>query len=84
MQIFRIPKTFPFLVTIFMANFIDFLLLPNKVYADAINDLQYRVTKMHTKSEKHIKYWHAIIFSRNVSTKTRYQEKTALKMNRYG
>ena len=45
-----------------------FLLLPDKVYADVIYGLQYRVAKMQTKSEMHVKYVH-------MSTNTGYQLK---------
>ena len=63
MQIFNdTPKCFLFVVTNLTANFFGFLLLPGKVYADVINGLQYRVAKMQTKSEMHVKYGHAIDF----------------------
>ena len=52
MQIFMVAKMFLF--------FFLFLLLPDKVYADIINSLQYCVAKMQTKSEMHVKYGHAI------------------------
>ena len=50
------------MVTNLTANFLVFLLLPGKVYADVINGLQYRVAKMQTKSEMYAKYGHAIYF----------------------
>ena len=61
MKIFMIPQNVSFLVvTNLTANFLDCLLLPDKVYADVINGLQYCVAKMHTKSEMHVKYVHAL------------------------
>ena len=72
-NIYYTPKCFPFVVTNLTANFLCFLLLPNKVYADVINGLQYRVAKMQTKSEMYAKYGHAIFFERNMTTKTGYQ-----------
>ena len=37
-----------------------FITFTGKVYPDAINELQYLVAKMHTKSEMHVKYGHTI------------------------
>ena len=63
MKIFMIPQNVSFLVvTNLTANFFNCLLLPDKVYADVKNGLQYRVAKMETKSEMHVKYGHAIFF----------------------
>ena len=61
-NIYETPKCFLFVVTNMTANFLVFLLLPNKVYADVINGLQCRVAKIQAKSEMHVKYGHEINF----------------------
>ena len=48
------------MVTNLTVNFLVFLLLPGKIYADVINGLQYRVAKMQTNSEMYAKYGHEI------------------------
>ena len=50
------------MITNLTANFLFFLLLPGKVYADVINGMQYRVARMQTKSEMYAKYGHEIYF----------------------
>ena len=40
------PKNSFFVVTNLMANIVFFILLPEKVYPDAINELQYRKANM--------------------------------------
>ena len=62
MQISRIPKKFPFVVTNLTVDFYSFLLLPSKIHADAINDLQYCGAKMATMSEMFVKYRHKVYF----------------------
>ena len=61
-NIYDTPKCFFFVVTNLTANFLVFLLLPGKVYADVINGLQYRVAKIKTMSEMYAKYGHEINF----------------------
>ena len=56
------PKCFLFVVTNLTTNFVGFLLLPDKVYVDAINDLQYRIANIHMKSKMYVKYGHANYF----------------------
>jgi len=51
------------------------LLLPSKVKADVINDLQYRGGKMATMSEISFKMGIKFDFERNTITNTGYQEK---------
>ena len=53
------PKIFLFVVIDSTANFF-FKLLPDKVYPDAINELQYRVAKMQTKLKINVQNGHAI------------------------
>ena len=60
-----------------MKNFLVFLLLPGKVYADVINGLQYRVAKMQTNSEMYAKYGHAIYFWEKYDYKNKLSIKTA-------
>ena len=69
------PKSFLFVVTNLTVEFVGILLLPSKVHADDINDLQYLGAKMATKSEMRVKYGHTVFFERNTSTNTDYQEK---------
>ena len=45
--------------TFLTANFLGFLLLPDKVYPDAKNEFKYRIAKMQTRSEMLVKYGHA-------------------------
>ena len=52
-----------------------FLFLPSKVYADAINNLQYRGGKMATMSEMSLKMGLKFDFERNISKNIGYQEK---------
>ena len=62
-NIYDTLKCFLFVVTNLMA------LLPNKVYADVLNGLQYRVAKMQTKSEIACKVW-ACNFFRDILEQT--------------
>ena len=43
-------------------DFDGFLLLPSKIHADAINDLQYRRAKMVTMSDLFVKHKHKDYF----------------------
>ena len=52
------PKSFLFVVTNLIVDFVGFLLLPSKIHADAINDMQYCEAKMATKSEMFVKCGH--------------------------
>ena len=65
------------MVTNLTANLVVFLLLPDKVYAAAIHDLQYRVAKMQSKSEMHVKYGLAIFFLEEYEYKHRLSMKIA-------
>ena len=65
------------MVTNLTTNFLVFLLLPDKVYADVINGLQYRVAKMQTKSEMYAKYGHEIYIPEKYDSKNRLSIKTA-------
>ena len=56
-----------------VARMRDVLLLPDKVYSDAINELQYSGAKMQKKSEMHVKYGHANFLKKNLRTKTAHQ-----------
>ena len=58
------------------ANFFGFLLLHVKVYAVAINGLQYRIAKMQTKSKMYAKYEHEIYFLEKYDYKGRLSIKT--------
>ena len=58
-------------MTVYFGGF--FFILPSKLHADAINDLQYRVGKMATMSE--MSYGFKFDFERNTSNNTGYQEK---------
>jgi hypothetical protein len=49
-------------VTNLTGNFLGFLHLPGKVYADIKNGLQHRIAEMQTKSEMYAKYGLAIYF----------------------
>ena len=68
MNIFRIPNKIPFLVTNLLANFVVFLLLPGKVYADAKN---YEVRNAS-------KVWACILFVRKILVQTQITYKTPL------
>ena len=76
------PKMFPF-----CGNKLDgtlllfFLLLPDKEYWDDIKQLQYRVAKMKTKSEMHVKYAHVIYLWEKIEYTHRLLIKTAQWMN---
>ena len=59
-SIYETLKCLLFVVTNLTANFLVFLLLPDKVYAYVMDSLQYCVAKMQTKSEMHVKYGLAI------------------------
>ena len=50
-------------------NFDGFLLLPSKIHADVINDLQYRGAKMATMSEMVVKHKHQVYFWENYNYK---------------
>ena len=51
------------------ADFVGVLLLHDKVYPDAINELQYHVAKMQTKSEMNVKYAHAFFVHKQLIIK---------------
>ena len=58
-----------------MSTLLVFLILPSKVHADAIIDLQYRGGKITTMSEMSLKLGLKFDFERNTSTNTGYEEK---------
>ena len=60
MQISRIPQHVLFF-WLRTGGQTFFKLLPDKVYADAITNLQYCLAKMQTKSDRHVKYGLAIL-----------------------
>ena len=62
------------MVTNLTVEFVGILLLPSKVHADDINDLQYLGAKMATKSERMVKYGHRVSF-REIQVQTQIQEK---------
>ena len=62
MQISRIPKKVFLFVTNLTVVFVNLLLLPSKVKADAITDLQYRRAKMDTISNMLVKYGQIVKF----------------------
>ena len=70
------PKSFLFLANNLTVDFVGFLLLPSKIHADAINDLQYCGAKMAMKSEMFVKYWHKVYFCEKYA----YQESLSLKI----
>ena len=48
------------MVTKLTVDFVGVLLIPFKVHADAINDVQYSGAKMATKIEMFVKYRHNV------------------------
>ena len=60
-----------------MVYFVGFLLLPYKVHADAINDLQYREAKTAAESEMFLTYGLKVDFWKKYEYKRRISRKTA-------